>query len=105
MPGETELMGSGVTYCAICDGPVFSGQRVAVIGGGNSALEAALDMVKIAEYVNLVSVTPLTGDAVLIDKLGEAKNLSIFTGHQAERIEGKYFVEGLLIKNLQSNTG
>ena len=49
--GEIELTGRGVTYCAICDGPIFDGQKVAVIGGGNSALEAALDMVKIAEHV------------------------------------------------------
>ncbi len=103
VPGETELTGRGVTYCAICDGPVFSGQRVAVIGGGNSALEAALDMIRIAEHVNLVSLTPLTGDAILIDKLREAKNLSIFIEHQAEKIEGKDFVEGLLIKELKSN--
>ena len=44
--GENELTGRGVTYCAICDGPVFAGQKVAVIGGGNSAIEAALDMIK-----------------------------------------------------------
>ena len=100
--GETELTGRGVTYCAICDGPVFSGQRVAVVGGGNSALEAALDMVKIAEHVDLVSLTPLTGDPVLIDKLAGAKNLSIFTEHQTGKIEGKDIVEGMLIKDMKS---
>ena len=102
VPGEAELMGRGVTYCAICDGPVFAGQRVAVIGGGNSALEAALDMVKIAEHVDLVSLTPLTGDSVLVEKLGEARNLSIFTEYQTEKIEGQDFVEGMLIKDLKS---
>src|SRR4030042_3909463 len=60
-PGEERLRGKGVTYCAICDGPLFAGQKVAVIGGGNSALEAVDDMVKIAEHVYLVSLTPLTG--------------------------------------------
>ncbi|MBI3040507.1 MAG: FAD-dependent oxidoreductase [Chloroflexi bacterium] len=102
VPGEAELTGRGVTYCAICDGPVFSGQKVAIVGGGNSALEAVLDMVKIAEHIDLVSLTPLTGDAVLIDKLGEAKNLSIFTEYQTEKIEGRDLVEGVLIKNLKS---
>ncbi|MFC1897682.1 NAD(P)/FAD-dependent oxidoreductase [Chloroflexota bacterium] len=102
VPGEAELTGRGVTYCAICDGPVFAGQRVAVVGGGNSALEVALDMVKIAEHVDLVSRTPLRGDAVLIDKLADAKNLTIFTEHQTEKIEGQDFTNGMLIKDLKS---
>ena len=102
VPGETELTGRGVSYCAICDGPVFAGQKVAVVGGGNSALEAALDMVKIAEHVNLVSLTPLTGDAVLVDKLAAAKNLSIFLEYQTERIEGTGLVEAIVIKDLKS---
>jgi alkyl hydroperoxide reductase subunit F len=102
VPGETEFAGKGVTYCSICDGPVFAGQRVAVIGGGNSALEAALDMVKIAEHVDLVSLTPLTGDAILIEKLKDAQNLSIYLEHQTERIEGKEFVEGLVIKDAKT---
>ena len=100
VPGETEFTGKGVTYCAICDGPVFSGQRVAVVGGGNSALEAALDMVKIAEHVDLVSLTPLTGDAILVDKLSAAKNLTIYTEYQTEKIEGQDFARGILIKEL-----
>lgn len=102
VPGETELAGRGVTYCAICDGPIFSGQRVAVVGGGNSALEAAMDMVKIAEHVDLVSLTPLTGDSILVDKLGDAKNLNIFAEYETEKIEGQDFVNGMLIKDLKS---
>jgi len=103
VPGEAELTGRGVTYCAICDGPVFAGQRVAVVGGGNSALEAALDMVKIAEHVDLVSLTPLTGDPILIDQLADAKNLIIFTEHQTQEIKGRDLVEGVLIKDLKSD--
>ncbi len=102
VPGEAELTGRGVTYCAICDGPVFAGQRVAIVGGGNSALEATLDMVKITEHVDLVSLTPLTGDLILIEQLAEAKNLSIFTEYQAERIEGQNLVKGMLVKDLKS---
>ena len=105
VPGETEFAGRGVSYCAICDGPIFSGQRVAVVGGGNSALEAALDMVKIAEHVDLVSLTPLSGDAILIDKLADAKNLSLFTEYQTEKIEGETFVNRMLIKDLKSGEG
>lgn len=102
VPGEIELTGRGVSYCAICDGPVFAGQKVAVVGGGNSALEAALDMVKIAEHVNLISLTKLTGDAVLINKLTNAKNLSIFLEYRTVRIEGKNLVEAIVIKDLNS---
>jgi len=102
VPGEIEMTGRGVTYCAICDGPIFAGQRVAVVGGGNSALEAALDMVKIAEHVDLVSLTPLTGDAILVDKLSNAQNLTIYTEHQTEKIESDVMVSGLLIKDLKN---
>ncbi len=102
VPGESGLVGRGVSYCAICDGPIFAGRRVAVVGGGNSALGSALDMVKIAEHVNLISLTALTGDAVLVDKLMVAKNLSMFTEYQTEKIDGEHLVEGILIKNLKT---
>lgn len=102
VPGEAELAGRGVTYCAICDGPIFAGQKVAVVGGGNSALEAALDMVKIAEYVHLVSLTPLTGDQVLIKQLSGLKNLTVLTEHQTQRIEGDALVQALVAKDLKS---
>ena len=100
--GEIELTGRGVTYCATCDGPVFTGQRVAVIGGGNSAIEAALDMIKIAEHVDMVSVTPLTGDPIMIEKLSAAKNLTIFTEFQTEKVFGQGLAEGIVIRDLKT---
>jgi alkyl hydroperoxide reductase subunit F len=100
--GEMELTGRGVTYCAICDGPIFTGQKVAVIGGGNSAIEAALDMVKIAEHVDMVSVAPLTGDAIMIEKLAQAKNLTIYTEYQTEKVLGTGLVDGIIVKNLKT---
>jgi NADH-dependent peroxiredoxin subunit F len=102
VPRETELTGHGVTYCSVCDGPIFAGQRVAVIGGGNSALEAALDMVKIAEWVILMSSTPLTGDPILIEKLAEAKNLSSFLEYEVKEIHGDKLVEGITIQSLKN---
>ena len=102
IPGEKELAGRGVTYCAICDGPIFAGQRVAVVGGGNSALEAVLDMVKIAEHVDMVSLTPLTGDAILIEQLPKGDKLAIYIEHQTERIDGDPLVEGMVIKDVKS---
>jgi alkyl hydroperoxide reductase subunit F len=100
--GETELVGRGVTYCSICDGPDFTGKKVAVIGGGNSAIEAALDMVIAAEHVDMVSVTPLTGDPIMIEKLLAAKNITIYSEQQTEKILGKNAVEGIVIKDLKT---
>jgi alkyl hydroperoxide reductase subunit F len=102
VPGEKELLGRGVTYCAICDGPLFADVKVAVIGGGNSALEAADDMVKIADHVYLVSLTPLTGDQILIDKVKSASNMTIFLEHEVLEIKGKSRVEGIKIRDLKS---
>lgn len=102
VPGEERLRGRGVAYCAICDGPIFAGEKVAVVGGGNSALEATDDMIKIAEHVNLVSLTPLTGDRVLIDKVKESSNLTIFLEHEVTEIEGANRVEGIVIRELRT---
>ena len=105
VPGETELTGRGVSYCAICDGPVFAGQKVAVVGGGNSALEAVLDLLKIARHVNLVSMTPLTGDPVLSNQLKGARKLTVFLEHETTEVKGKELVEGITIKDLKSGKG
>ena len=102
VPGEKELVGRGVTYCAICDGPVFTGQRVAIIGGGNSAAEAAIDMVKIAEHVDMVSVTPLTCDQVLGDKMKPASNLTQYLEYEVLEIHGDGFVDGITIRDLKN---
>jgi len=102
VPGEQELLGRGVTYCAICDGPLFAGENVAVIGGGNSALEAAEDMTRIAQHIHLISLTPLTGDEILIDKVSSASNLTVFTEHEVLEIKGKGRVEGIRIRDLKS---
>lgn len=102
VPGEKELLGRGVTYCAICDGPLFAGEKVAVIGGGNSALEAADDMIKIAEHIYLISLTPLTGDRILIDKVTNADNLTMFLEYEILEIKGKGRVEGIKIRDLRS---
>jgi alkyl hydroperoxide reductase subunit F len=103
VPREERLRGRGITYCAICDGPVFQGMKVAVIGGGNSALEATDDMIKIAEHVYLVSLTPLTGDRTLIDKVKRAANLTILAEHETLEIMGDNFVSGIRIRDLKSD--
>ena len=102
VPGEKELLGRGVSYCAVCDGPIFAGENVAVVGGGNSALEAAEDMIRIAQHIYLISLTPLTGDEILIDKVSGASNLTIYLEHEVLEIKGKGRVQGITVRNLKS---
>ncbi|MBM2832590.1 MAG: Thioredoxin-disulfide reductase [Dehalococcoidia bacterium] len=102
VPGEKALVGRGVTYCAICDGPLFQQMTVAVIGGGNSALEAVNDVIKYAEQVYLVSLTPLTADSILIEKARNAPNLTVLTEYQTLEIIGADRVQGIKVKSLKT---
>jgi len=102
VPGEEELKGRGVTYCATCDGPLFAGEKVAVIGGGNSALEAVDDMIKIAEHVHLISLTALDGDQIIIDRVKKATNVTILVEHTVTEIHGSGRVEGVTVKDLRT---
>ncbi len=102
IPGEKELAGKGVVYCSTCDGPLFKGMPIAIIGGGNSALEAALEMNGIATRVYLVSVGNWTGDQILQDKVAVAKNVETLKHHAGQEILGTEHVEGLIVQNLSS---
>jgi alkyl hydroperoxide reductase subunit F len=102
VPGEERLKGRGVSYCAVCDGPLFADEGVAVVGGGNSALEAVDEMVRIARHVHLVSESGLTGDQVLIDRLGQAANVTIHVPCAVEEIAGTNRVEAVTIRDVDS---
>ncbi|GAB4267945.1 MAG: hypothetical protein Kow00122_21460 [Thermoleophilia bacterium] len=102
IPGEKELAGRGVVYCSTCDGPLFRGRAIAVVGGGNSGLEAALEMEGVASAVYLVSRGNLTGDQVLQDKL-VASSAQVLTHCEPVEIHGDRQVTGLTIRNLQTN--
>ncbi len=89
VPGETEYKNRGVAYCPHCDGPLFKGKRVAVIGGGNSGVEAAIDLAGIVAHVTLLEFADqLKADAVLVSKLKSLPNVSILTQAQTLAIEG-----------------
>jgi NADH-dependent peroxiredoxin subunit F len=80
VPGEQEYRGRGVAYCPHCDGPLFKGKRVAVIGGGNSGVEAAIDLAGIVAHVTLIEFDPaLRADAVLQKKLHSLPNVRVIT--------------------------
>ncbi len=100
--GEGTYAGRGVSYCATCDGPLFAGRKLVVVGGGNSALEAVLDLVPIATHVDLVSLTELTGDDVLQAKLKGLLNLTVHLGATVTRIDGEVMADSITVKNVES---
>ncbi len=90
VPGEQEYKNKGVAYCPHCDGPLFKGKRTAVIGGGNSGVEAAIDLAGIVAHVTLVEFADqLKADAVLVAKLKSLPNVSIITHAQTTEITGE----------------
>ncbi len=100
VPGEKEFKNKGVAYCPHCDGPLFKGKRVAVIGGGNSGVEAAIDLAGIVGHVTLIEFdTALRADAVLQRKLTSLKNVTVFTNAQTTEITGDQTVNGLVFKD------
>ena len=89
VPGEQEYRGKGVAYCPHCDGPLFKGKRVAVIGGGNSGVEAAIDLAGLVEHVTLLQFdAQLRADAVLQQKLFSLPNVTVLTQAQTTQING-----------------
>jgi alkyl hydroperoxide reductase subunit F len=89
IPGEQEYRGHGVAYCPHCDGPLFKGKPVAVVGGGNSGVEAAIDLAGIVSHVTLLQFDPeLTADAVLQKKLDSLSNVTVITNAQSTEITG-----------------
>lgn len=89
VPGEQEYKNKGVAYCPHCDGPLFKGKRTAVIGGGNSGIEAAIDLAGIVEHVTVIEFADqLKADAVLVNKLNSLPNVSIHTNAQTTEITG-----------------
>ncbi|MFA5100451.1 MAG: FAD-dependent oxidoreductase, partial [Candidatus Omnitrophota bacterium] len=100
VPGEKEFKNKGVTYCATCDGPLFAGKDVAVIGGGNSALDAALQMMRLAKHTHLINSFPeITGDAVMRDKVRSSPAVTIMNSVQVVAIEGDRFVNAMRVRH------
>ncbi|OGS20532.1 MAG: hypothetical protein A2252_09745 [Elusimicrobia bacterium RIFOXYA2_FULL_39_19] len=98
VPGEEEFKNRGVTYCATCDGPLFAKKTIAVIGGGNSALDAVLQMIKIADKIHLITVeSELRADPVMTQKVKNNPKVIIYTNTKLQEIYGEKAVKGIKI--------
>ena len=94
--GEKEFRNKGVSYCTVCDGPLFAGKTTAVVGGGNSALEAGLMLADISSKVYMINKNnQFKGDSILLDKLMSKKNVEIVYNAKTTKIAGKQFVDSL----------
>lgn len=99
VPGEKEFKNRGITYCATCDGPLFSGKDVAVIGGGNSALDAALQLIKIANHVYIINITPdLRGDGIMLEKVRQSEKVSIMNSTRVKSVLGDKMVSAVKVE-------
>ena len=99
VPGESEFQKKGVTYCSICDGPLFSGKDIAIIGGGNSALEGVEFTKNIANRIYLLNIEKkLTGHGLLIEKVKAYKNVEIIQDAETTEFFGDDFISGLKYK-------
>ncbi len=96
VPGEAELKNKGVAYCPHCDGPLFAGKHVAVIGGGNSGIEAAIDLAGIVKHVTVLEFLPeLKADTVLQERLYSLPNVTVIKNAQTKEITGTESVNGI----------
>lgn len=99
VPGEAEFKNKGVAYCPHCDGPIFEGKDVAVIGGGNSGVEAAIDLAGIVKHVTVLEFNPeLKADSVLQERLYSLPNVTVLTNVQTTEITGEDKVNGITYK-------
>lgn len=102
IPGEADYLGKGVAYCAICDGPLFEGLDVIVAGGGNSAVEAAIDLAKIASTVKLIHRSQFRADQIVIDKLNTLDNVQVYLETEILEVKGSQLMSGVVVKDKKS---
>lgn len=100
VPGEDEFTGKGVSYCATCDGPLYKGKDVVVIGAGNSGLQESEYLLKHVKSVTIVEFLPhMTGEKILQDRLEKKGNVKFLLNHMLTSINGKGVVESVTVRN------
>lgn len=104
VPGEQEFIGRGLAYCTTCDGPVFEDKHVVVVGGGNSGVEGAIDLLSYAKHVTIIqNLSELTADAILTDKVLTHSRINTIYDAIVVRVEGKDTLERIVLKNTKTN--
>lgn len=99
LPNEEKLIGDGISFCAVCDGAFYGGKTVAVVGGGNSALQEAMLLSELAAKVYVLqNLDFLTGEKMLADQLGARPNVEIITGVTVAALLGDHGLEGVVIR-------
>lgn len=103
VPGEERLNGKGISYCVTCDGPFFKDKSVVVAGGGNSAVDAALDLARIAKKVTIIHRSQFRADQESLDQLLKMPNVEVYLETQILKINGEKGVESLTILDKETN--
>jgi len=99
IPDEDKYLGRGLSVCATCDGPLYRGKKVAVVGGGNSALQTASEMSRIATSVDLIVRSSIRADAIYAEKLKEESNVTIHLNTRISTLRGEKFLSGVTIRD------
>ena len=97
--GEMKYMNRGVTYCATCDGPLFAGMDVAVVGGGNAGLDAVLQLINIANKISVIEIAPtIKADPIMVEKAKASGKVTFYTQSKVETVYGDTFVKGIKVR-------
>lgn len=99
IPGEKEYTGRGVSYCATCDAPFYRKKTVAIVGGGDSAVQAAIELAKLCPVVYLLVRSRIRAQEILVKRMKEAANVKVYMGYTPEEVKGDKKVTSLVIKN------
>jgi len=103
VPGEAELVGRGVAYCATCDAPFYKGKKVAIAGGGNSAFTTAIDLIKVGAEITMVNFAEgWNADGGIIKRVESYAGIAMLDNHQVVRVEGKDKLEAVVVKDRES---
>lgn len=103
IPDEEKYVGRGISYCATCDGPLYSGKKIAIVGTGNSGIQEGLFLLKFVEHIDYVEMLPnIIAEKILQDRISKYESVEFHLGHKIKSINGDPFVEEIEIESIDS---